>query len=71
MGFLQFVMPTALFGIAMATGEPMTPLRATSFLFIWAGVAVFALSALGESARGFAARRRSEAKAPGADSAVG
>lgn len=46
MGFLQFVMPTALFGIAMATGEPMTRLTAASFLFIWAGVAVFSLGAL-------------------------
>jgi len=45
MGFLQFVMPTALFAIAMATGEPMTPLRALSFGFIWSGVAVFSLSA--------------------------
>ena len=46
MGFLQFVMPTALFGIAMATGEPMTRLSAASFLFIWAGVAVFSFGAL-------------------------
>ena len=41
MGFLQFVMPTAIFGIAMATGEQMTPLRALSFAFIWGGVAVY------------------------------
>ena len=46
MGFLQFVMPTALFGIAMATGEPMTGLSAASFVFIWAGVLVFSLGAL-------------------------
>lgn len=46
MGFLQFVMPTALFGIAMATGEPMTPLTAASFVFIWTGVAVFSFGAL-------------------------
>jgi chloramphenicol-sensitive protein RarD len=46
MGFLQFVMPTALFGIAMATGEPMTALTAASFVFIWAGVAVFTAGAL-------------------------
>lgn len=45
MGFLQFVMPTALFGIAMATGEPMTPLIAASFVLIWAGVLVYLLSA--------------------------
>jgi chloramphenicol-sensitive protein RarD len=46
MGFLQFVVPTALFGIAMATGEAMTPLSAASFVFIWAGVLVFSLGAL-------------------------
>jgi len=50
MGFLQFVMPTALFAIAMATGEPMTPLGAGSFLFIWAGVGVFSLGALARRA---------------------
>jgi chloramphenicol-sensitive protein RarD len=41
MGFLQFIMPTGIFVIAMLTGEPMTPLRALSFAFIWGGVAVF------------------------------
>jgi len=46
MGFLQFVMPTALFAIAMATGEPMTWLSAASFLFIWAGVGVFTVGAV-------------------------
>ena len=45
LGFLQFVLPTALFCIAMATGEPMTALSAASFLFIWAGVAVFSFGA--------------------------
>jgi chloramphenicol-sensitive protein RarD len=45
MGFLQFVMPTALFLIAMATGEALTPLRALSFAFIWGGVAVYSVSA--------------------------
>jgi chloramphenicol-sensitive protein RarD len=55
MGFLQFVMPTALFGIAMATGEPMTALSAASFVFIWAGVLVFSLGAL--AARAQAAKR--------------
>ena len=71
MGFLQFVMPTALFGIAMATGEPMSWLTAASFLFIWAGVVVFSLSALGESVRGFAARMRSESRSLEHDSAAG
>ncbi len=51
MGFLQFVMPTALFGIAMATGEPMTGLSAASFVFIWAGVLAFSLGALLSRAR--------------------
>ena len=41
MGFLQFIMPTAVFVIAMMTGEPLTPLRAVSFVFIWSGVAVY------------------------------
>jgi chloramphenicol-sensitive protein RarD len=41
MGFLQFIMPTIAFIIAMATGEVLTPLSALSFVFIWAGVAVF------------------------------
>ena len=41
MGFLQFILPTLVFGIAMATGESLTPLRALSFVFIWIGVAVF------------------------------
>jgi chloramphenicol-sensitive protein RarD len=46
MGFLQFITPTAIFGIAMATGEPLTPLGALSFVFIWSGVAVFAVASL-------------------------
>jgi chloramphenicol-sensitive protein RarD len=41
MGFLQFIMPTIAFIIAMTTGEALTPLSALSFVFIWAGVAVF------------------------------
>jgi chloramphenicol-sensitive protein RarD len=45
MGFLQFVMPTGLFVIAMATGEPLTPLRVLSFAFIWGGVAVYSANA--------------------------
>jgi chloramphenicol-sensitive protein RarD len=43
LGFLQFVSPTLQFCVGVETGESMTPLRAVSFLFIWAGVAVFAL----------------------------
>jgi chloramphenicol-sensitive protein RarD len=42
LGFLQFIAPTLLFGLGVAMGEPFTPLRAISFVFIWGGVAVFA-----------------------------
>ncbi|PTS91610.1 MULTISPECIES: EamA family transporter RarD [unclassified Caulobacter] len=45
MGFLQFIGPTLQFGIGIALGEAFTPLRALSFLFIWAGVVVFAYGA--------------------------
>jgi chloramphenicol-sensitive protein RarD len=43
MGFLQFISPTVGFVIGVWTGEPMTPLRMASFVFIWAGLAAFAL----------------------------
>ncbi|MDB5458385.1 MAG: rarD [Caulobacteraceae bacterium] len=56
MGFLQFIMPTVIFGIAMATGEPLTPLRAVSFGFIWSGVAVFSVGSA------LAARRAAEGR---------
>jgi chloramphenicol-sensitive protein RarD len=46
MGFLQFVMPTIAFIIAMATGEALTPMTALSFVFIWAGVVVFSAGSL-------------------------
>ena len=45
MGFLQYIGPTLTFFIALGVGEPFTPLRALSFAFIWAGVAVFAYGA--------------------------
>lgn len=45
MGFLQFISPTISFLIGLIEGEPFTPLRAVSFGFIWAGVAVFAWGA--------------------------
>jgi chloramphenicol-sensitive protein RarD len=45
MGFLQFIAPTIQFLIGVALGEAFTPLRALSFVFIWAGVAVFAYGA--------------------------
>jgi chloramphenicol-sensitive protein RarD len=44
MGFLQFVMPTGLFLIAMATGEPLAPLEVLSFAFIWGGVAIYSVN---------------------------
>ena len=44
-GFLQFIGPTMQFIIGVAGGESLTPLRAASFGFIWAGVAVFAIGA--------------------------
>jgi chloramphenicol-sensitive protein RarD len=43
LGFMQFVSPTLQFAIGLTDGETVTPLSAASFLFIWAGVAVFAL----------------------------
>lgn len=44
-GFLQFIGPTIQFLIGVEGGESLTPLRAVSFGFIWAGVAVFAVGA--------------------------
>jgi len=45
LGFLQFISPTLQFIVGVESGEAMTPLRAFSFVFIWAGVAVFAFAA--------------------------
>ena len=45
LGFMQFISPTIQFTIGLADGETVTPLGMASFLFIWAGVAVFALGA--------------------------
>jgi chloramphenicol-sensitive protein RarD len=44
-GFLQFIGPTLQFAIGVEGGESLTPLRAISFGFIWAGVTVFAFGA--------------------------
>jgi chloramphenicol-sensitive protein RarD len=52
MGFMQFIAPTLQFIVGLQSGEHMTPLRAVSFIFIWAGVAVFLGSALRRAARG-------------------
>jgi chloramphenicol-sensitive protein RarD len=40
-GFLQFITPTMLFGVALMAGEPLGPVRAASFGLIWGGVALF------------------------------
>ncbi|MFV4657332.1 EamA family transporter RarD, partial [Mycobacterium tuberculosis] len=45
-GFMQFIAPTLQFFCGLLAGESLTPLRGLSFVFIWAGVAVFALGAL-------------------------
>ncbi|HEX5377025.1 MAG TPA: EamA family transporter RarD [Phenylobacterium sp.] len=45
MGFLQFISPTMAFVIGVAEGEAFTPLRAVSFLFIWAGALTFTYGA--------------------------
>ena len=44
-GFIQFLAPTIQFGVGVATGEALTPLRVVSFAFIWGGAAVFAAAA--------------------------
>jgi chloramphenicol-sensitive protein RarD len=51
LGFLQFLSPTVGFTIGVATGEPLTPLRLLSFVFIWAGAAMFAYGAWRASRR--------------------
>jgi chloramphenicol-sensitive protein RarD len=45
MGFLQFIAPTMTFFMGVLQGEPFTPLRAASFVFIWGGALVFAVGA--------------------------
>lgn len=45
-GFIQFLAPTIQFGVGVATGEALTPLRIVSFAFIWGGAGVFAAAAL-------------------------
>jgi chloramphenicol-sensitive protein RarD len=45
LGFLQFISPTIGFLVGLATGERMNTLEAVSFLFIWAGAALFAFGA--------------------------
>lgn len=45
LGFLQFISPTLQFVIGVEGGEALNALRLGSFVFIWAGVAVFAFGA--------------------------
>ena len=45
LSFLQFLGPTTGFIVGVAEGEPMSPLRALSFVFIWGGAIVFAFAA--------------------------
>ena len=51
LGFLQFLSPTVGFCIGVYIGEPLTPLRMVSFVFIWAGAAMFAYGAWRASRR--------------------
>lgn len=45
-GFLQFIAPTLQFLCGLYEGETLSPAAALSFVFIWAGVAVFAADAV-------------------------
>jgi chloramphenicol-sensitive protein RarD len=45
LGFLQFIGPTLGFVTGLVTGERLSPMGVVSFVFIWAGAAVFALGA--------------------------
>lgn len=45
LGFLQFIAPSLLFVVALSTGERPKPLTLLSFVFIWAGVALFIFQA--------------------------
>lgn len=46
LAFLQFLVPSMTFMLGVAQGEPFTPLRALSFVFIWGGAGVFLWSIL-------------------------
>jgi chloramphenicol-sensitive protein RarD len=45
-GFLQFITPTMLFGVALLNGERLGLVRAASFGLIWAGVGLFLFGSL-------------------------
>jgi chloramphenicol-sensitive protein RarD len=51
LGFLQFLSPTIGFVLGVLQGEPLTRLRVLSFVFIWAGAAVFTVGAWRRSRR--------------------
>ena len=46
MGFLQFFGPTTGFALGVALGEPLTPLRIVSFVFIWGGAGLYVYGAI-------------------------
>jgi chloramphenicol-sensitive protein RarD len=46
LGLLQFLAPTLQFLTGLAFGESFTPLRAASFVLIWAGLAFFSWDTL-------------------------
>lgn len=46
LGLLQFLAPTLQFATGIAFGESFTPLRAASFVLIWAGLAFFSWDTL-------------------------
>lgn len=51
MGFLQFISPTIGFMVGLAMGERLNPLGLFSFVFIWAGAAVYVVGAWRASMR--------------------
>lgn len=50
-GIMQYFAPSLQFLIALAFGEPLTPLRAVTFLLIWAAIIVFSVDAFGHERR--------------------
>jgi len=61
LGFMQFIGPTMGFITGLAVGEPLGPLRALSFAFIWGGALTFAFGAWRAGRRLRAARPQSAA----------
>jgi chloramphenicol-sensitive protein RarD len=51
MGFLQFIGPTIGFAVGIANGERLNAVTAVSFVFIWAGAAMFVFGAWRASRR--------------------